>query len=154
MQCPYCKHPDTQVIDSRSGEDGSIIRRRRRCLSCQGRFTTYEKVALSMPLVVKKDGRTRVPYSQEKLIKSMTLALRKRPVTASAIEAAVDRIEQKIRFGEKEIESKKIGDLVLAELESLDKVAYMRFASVYFNYSKPDDFAIALEKLGFSITKK
>lgn len=154
MQCPYCKHPDTQVIDSRASEDGNAIRRRRRCPSCLGRFTTYEKVALSMPLVVKRDGHTRVPYSHEKLLKSMELALRKRPVTAAAIEAAVDRIEQKIRFGEKEIESQRIGELVLGELEILDKVAYMRFASVYFNYSQPDDFVAALEKLGFAVSKK
>lgn len=149
MLCPFCKHKDSQVIDSRSCEDGAVIRRRRRCPSCGARFTTYEKVALTMPLVIKRSTHRKVPYSQEKLIKSLQIALRKRPVSPEDLEMAIERIEQKIRsYGEKEIESKVIGEYVLEELEKLDKIAYMRFASVYFNYESAEDFASALEKLG------
>lgn len=149
MLCPFCKHKDSQVIDSRSCEDGAVIRRRRRCPSCGARFTTYEKVALTMPLVIKRNTHRKVPYSQEKLIKSLQIALRKRPVSPEDLEMAIERIEQKIRsYGEKEIESKVIGEYVLEELEKLDKIAYMRFASVYFNYESAEDFASALEKLG------
>lgn len=149
MLCPFCKYKDSQVIDSRSCEDGAVIRRRRRCPSCGARFTTYEKVALTMPLVIKRSTHRKVPYSQEKLIKSLQIALRKRPVSPEDLEMAIERIEQKIRsYGEKEIESKVIGEYVLEELEKLDKIAYMRFASVYFNYESAEDFASALEKLG------
>lgn len=149
MLCPFCKYKDSQVIDSRSCEDGAVIRRRRRCPSCGARFTTYEKVALTMPLVIKRNTHRKVPYSQEKLIKSLQIALRKRPVSPEDLEMAIERIEQKIRsYGEKEIESKVIGEYVLEELEKLDKIAYMRFASVYFNYESAEDFASALEKLG------
>ena len=141
MQCPYCKYDDTQVIDSRASDDKKVIRRRRRCPKCGARFTTYEKVSLRMPLIIKKDGKSRVSYNQDKLFKSMQLALRKRPVAADQIERAVDHIEERIRLsGEKEIPTRRIGEMVLEELLKLDKVAYIRFASVYLNYQKPEDF--------------
>jgi len=150
MQCPYCRCSETQVVDSRASDEESVIRRRRRCLQCGGRFTTYEKIYFCMPLVVKRHGE-KVAYSQEKLEKSMRLALRKRPVADTDIEDAIARIEQAIRLtGEKEITSERIGELVLKELLKLDKVGYMRFASVYFNYDSPADFAEALHKLGFT----
>lgn len=146
MQCPYCKYDDTQVIDSRASDDKKMIRRRRRCPKCGARFTTYEKVSLRMPLIIKKDGKSRVTYNQDKLLKSMELALRKRPVPAEQIENAVDRIEDKIRLtGEKEISTRRIGEMVLEELLKLDKVAYIRFASVYLNYQKPEDFLEGLK---------
>ncbi len=149
MLCPYCGHSDTQVIDSRTSEDGTIVRRRRKCPKCNSRFTTYEKAALFIPMLIKRDGLTRVPYSQEKLRKSMELALRKRHVKAELIEGAIERIERNLKLRkEKEISTKEVGKLVMSELRQLDPVAYLRFASVYFNYSKAEDFAEALKKLG------
>ena len=155
MQCPHCKCPDSYVVDSRTSEDGTVIRRRRKCPNCNFRFTTYEKVALSMPLVIKRDGVSRVSYSQDKLKKSMELALRKRPVKAEKIEEAIARIEKNLLLsGDKEVKSSRIGSLVLEELRKLDQVAYLRFASVYLNYSKPEDFMQALEKLSKGQTQE
>ena len=149
MNCPYCGYEDTQVIDSRTSDEGTTVRRRRKCPKCDSRFTTYEKVALCIPVLIKKDGLTRVPYSQEKLRNSMQLALRKRPVKADLLDEAIDRIERNLKLRkEKEISTKEVGKLVMSELRKLDSVAYLRFASVYFNYSKPEDFTEALKKLG------
>lgn len=149
MMCPYCGYSDSQVIDSRTSEDGTTVRRRRRCPKCDSRFTTYEKAALFIPMLVKKDGLTRVPYSQEKLRNSMELALRKRPVKTVLLEEAIERIERNLKLRkEKEVSTKEVGKLVMSELRKLDSVAYLRFASVYFNYSKPEDFTEALKKLG------
>lgn len=149
MQCPHCKNLDTYVVDSRSNEDGTVIRRRRKCPNCSFRFTTYEKISLSMPFVIKKDGVSRVAYSHEKLKTSMALALRKRAVKAEDIDDALARIEkQLLLLGEKEVKSSFIGSLVLEELKALDPVAYLRFASVYLNYTRPEDFVDALKKLG------
>lgn len=149
MICPYCRHNDSQVVDSRTSEDGTTVRRRRKCPNCGSRFTTYEKAALYIPMLIKKDGLTRVPYSQEKLRKSMELALRKRPVKAAAIDDAIERIETNLKLRkEKEITTKEIGKMVMSELRKMDSVAYLRFASVYFNYSKPEEFTEALKKLG------
>ncbi len=150
MMCPFCKTPDSRVIDSRTSEDGTVIRRRRRCVNpdCNQRFTTYEKASLNMPLIIKRDGISRVSYSQEKVRKSMEIALRKRPVKAEQIDTALESIETKLRFSnEKEVKSSKIGELVLEELEKMDGVAYIRFASVYLDYKKPEDFADALKKM-------
>ena len=140
MRCPYCKAKDSAVIDSRASEDGFSIRRRRQCESCGKRFTTFERAELNLPTVVKRDGG-RCEFDREKLKGSMRLALRKRPVTMEAIEASIDAIELALMtMGEKEVPSAKIGELVLKELKKLDSVAYIRFASVYFNVDKPEGF--------------
>ena len=140
MKCPYCADPNTQVIDTRENEEGDTVRRRRRCLACDKRFTTYERVELKMPSVVKKNG-SRADYDREKLMASMQLALRKRPVTMESIDAAIDRIEERlITLGEREVPSEKVGELVMRELKRLDKVAYVRFASVYRSFEDVDEF--------------
>ncbi|MCL1860956.1 MAG: transcriptional regulator NrdR [Proteobacteria bacterium] len=141
MKCPFCGDPNTQVTDSRENDDGDIVRRRRRCPRCDKRFTTYERIDLKMPHIVKRNGN-RSEYERDKLLASMQLALRKRPVTTELLEAAVDRIEAKLlAVGETEIPSAQVGDLVMKELKKLDKVAYIRFASVYRNFADADDFS-------------
>lgn len=140
MRCPFCRHEDTQVVDSRVADDGAAIRRRRRCPACDKRFTTYERVELSMPAVVKKDG-SRTEFDRRKIAASMQLALRKRPVAADAIDAAVARIEyQLLGSGEREVRSERLGELVMAELRELDKVAFVRFASVYRRFEDVSEF--------------
>ncbi|MBP8267055.1 MAG: transcriptional repressor NrdR, partial [Zoogloea sp.] len=125
MHCPFCGADNTQVTDTRENEDGDTVRRRRRCLSCDKRFTTYERIDLKMPQVVKKNG-SRTDYNHDKLVGSLSLALRKRPVTAESVDAAVDRIEAKLlSLGEREVASERIGELVMRELKKLDKVAYI-----------------------------
>jgi len=147
MRCPFCKADDTQVVDTRENEEGDLVRRRRRCLSCEKRFTTYERVELQLPLVVKKNG-SRVDYDREKLKASMMLALRKRPVSSESVAAALDRIEEKlVQSGEREIPSERIGELVMRELKKLDKVAYIRFASVYRNFADVDEFSEAIREV-------
>ena len=147
MKCPFCSSPDTQVVETRESEDGDIIRRRRRCAHCDKRFTTYERVELKMPQIVKKDGR-RADYDREKLRASMMLALRKRPVTTESLDAAIDRIEEKlVSLGEREIASDRIGELVMRELKKLDKVAYIRFASVYRNFEDVEEFSDAIREV-------
>ncbi len=141
MKCPFCAEQNTQVTDTRENEDGEVVRRRRRCVKCDKRFTTYERVDLKMPHVVKRNGN-RSEFSHDKLAASIKLALRKRPVTIEAIDATVARIEGQLRsLGEAEVPSKKIGELVMAELKNLDKVAYIRFASVYRNFADVDEFS-------------
>ena len=118
MLCPYCKEPNTQVIDSRTCEEGSAIRRRRKCPTCGARFTTYEKAALQMPLIIKKNGSVREAYNSDKLRRSMQIALRKRPVKASELDSAISRIEKQLQVsGEKEVTSKRVGDMVMLELK-------------------------------------
>lgn len=147
MRCPYCKADDTQVVDTRENEDGDIVRRRRRCLSCERRFTTYERIELQLPLVVKKNG-SRVDYDRDKLKASMMLALRKRPVSSESVENALDRIEEKLmQSAAREIPSERIGELVMRELKKLDKVAYIRFASVYRNFADVDEFSEAIREV-------
>jgi transcriptional repressor NrdR len=147
MKCPYCADPNTQVVDTRENEDGDTVRRRRRCLACDKRFTTYERVELQLPLVVKKNG-SRVEYDRDKLSGSMTLALRKRPVTTESVDAAIDRIEERlVTLGEREVSSDYIGELVMRELKRLDKVAYIRFASVYRNFEDLDEFSDAIREV-------
>ena len=147
MRCPFCQHEDTQVVDTRSNPESNVIRRRRRCAKCDKRFTTYERVELRMPRLVKKDG-SRTDFDRNKLIGSMMLALRKRPVATEAVDAAVDRIEEKLRsLGEREVPTGRVGDLVMRELAKLDKIAYIRFASVYRSFETPDDFREAVQEV-------
>jgi len=147
MRCPFCGHEDTQVVDSRSSTESSSIRRRRKCPECDKRFTTYERVDLKMPRLVKKDG-SRVEFDREKLAGSMKIALRKRPVATEAFEAAIVRIEDRLRAtGEREVPTQKVGDMVMRELAKLDKIAYIRFASVYRRFETPEDFREALQEV-------
>jgi transcriptional repressor NrdR len=147
MRCPFCGQDDTQVVDSRSSTEASSIRRRRKCPSCDKRFTTYERVDLKMPRLVKKDG-SRMEFDRDKVVGSMMIALRKRPVATDALEAAVLRIEEKLRaLGEREVPTSRVGDLVMRELAKLDKIAYIRFASVYRRFETPEDFREALQEV-------
>lgn len=148
MLCPYCKDPNTQVIDSRTCEDATAIRRRRKCTACGARFTTYEKPVLVLPVIIKKSGSVREPYDGKKLRTSMEIALRKRPVKASELDDAISRIEQQLqRSGEKEVSSKRVGDMVMQELRKLDNVAYVRYGSVYFNCGTLDEILSLVEKV-------
>jgi transcriptional repressor NrdR len=147
MKCPFCAAEETAVVDTRINEDGDIVRRRRRCTTCDKRFTTYERPEIRLPQVVKKNG-SRVDYNRDKLSASMMLALRKRPVTMESVEAALDRIEEKLlAVGEREIDSEKIGEMVMRELKKLDKIAYVRFASVYRNFEDVDQFSKAIREV-------
>ena len=141
MKCPFCGAAETTVADTRINEDGDIVRRRRRCLRCDKRFPTCERAEIRLPQVVKKNG-SRVEFDREKLSASLWLALRKRPVSAEAIDLAITGIVEKLlTLGEREISSEKIGEMVMAELKHLDKVAYVRFASVYRNIEDVDEFS-------------
>ncbi len=145
MKCPFCKHPDTQVVDTRESEEGDSVRRRRRCLSCEKRFTTYETVEMRMPQVVKQNGM-RSEFDEEKLRTSFSRALHKRPVSTELVDAAIDHVTQKVfSFGEREIGSRQIGEMVMKELLKLDKVAYIRFASVYKSFQDVGDFSDAID---------
>ena len=147
MKCPFCGNADTQVVDTRVSEDGDFIRRRRQCADCEKRFTTYERPDVTFPAVVKKDGR-RIDYERAKLLASMNLALRKRPVSTEQIDAAVERIEEKLlNLGVREIPSSRIGELVMRELKKLDKVAYVRFASVYRSFEDVDEFKTVVDEI-------
>jgi transcriptional repressor NrdR len=140
MKCPFCGHGETQVVETRVAEDGEFIRRRRQCVSCDKRFTTYERPDVNFPVVVKKDG-SRADFDSTKVRASMMLALRKRPVGIDRIDKALLRIEQKLlSSGLREIESTQVGALVMRELKDLDKVAYVRFASVYRSFEDVDEF--------------
>ena len=140
MRCPFCSHTETQVSETRESDEGDVIRRRRRCLSCDKRFTTYERPDIALPSVVKKDGR-RADFDDSKLRASMQLALRKRPVSVEQIDAAINRIEEKLlASGAREIASTRLGELVMRELKRIDKVAYVRFASVYRSFEDVDEF--------------
>lgn len=148
MKCPFCQHDDIQVLDTRVSEEGDAIKRRRRCVNCDKRFTTWERIELTMPYVVKKNG-SRTEYSAEKLRASLTLALRKRPVAAESVDKAISSIEEKLlTSGQREIDSVYVGELVMAELKRLDKVAYIRFASVYKNFEDLAEFQDAIEAVG------
>jgi transcriptional repressor NrdR len=147
MKCPFCGSADTQVIDTRANLEANTTRRRRRCLSCAKRFTTYERVDLKMPRLVKKDG-SRTDFDRDKLMGSMTLALRKRPVATDEVEQAADRIAERLRsLGEREVSTTRVGDFVMRELAKLDKIAYIRFASVYRSFETPDDFRDAVQEV-------
>lgn len=147
MKCPFCGHGDTQVVETRMAEDGDFIRRRRQCAHCEKRFTTYERPDVTFPAIVKKDGR-RIEYERGKLLGSMNLALRKRPVSTEQIDSAVERIEEKLlNLGVREIPSSRIGELVMRELKKLDKVAYVRFASVYRSFEDIDEFRTVIDEI-------
>ena len=140
MRCPYCSHQETQVAETRESDEGDVVRRRRRCLKCDKRFTTYERAEISLPAVVKKDG-ARVEFDPAKLRGSMMLALRKRPVSTEQVDAAIDRIQDKLMAtGARELPSARLGELVMRELKRIDKVAYVRFASVYRSFEDVDEF--------------
>jgi transcriptional repressor NrdR len=147
MRCPNCASLDTQVKDSRPTEDSSVIRRRRVCLSCNFRFTTFERVQLRELTVIKRNGR-RVPFDRDKLLRSVQIALRKRPVEQERIEQAVSKIVREMESqGESEVSSETIGEMVMETLRSLDDVAYVRFASVYRNFREAKDFETLLGEL-------
>ncbi|PWB51350.1 MAG: transcriptional regulator NrdR [Nitrosomonadales bacterium] len=147
MKCPFCGEADTQVIDSRVSEEGDSVRRRRRCASCDKRFTTYETAELRMPAVVKQNG-SREEFSRGKIRTSFMRALNKRPVSTSLVDDAIQHIEQKmLSLGEREIPSLKVGEMVMNELRKLDKVAYIRFASVYRSFEDVDDFRDVIKDL-------
>ena len=141
MKCPFCGAAETTVADTRINDDGDLVRRRRRCLSCDKRFSTYERAEIRLPQVVKKNG-SRVDFDRDKLSSSVWLALRKRPVTVETVDAALARIEKKLlTLSEREIPSEKVGEMVMRELKKIDKVAYVRFASVYRNFEDVDEFS-------------
>jgi transcriptional repressor NrdR len=140
MRCPYCSHDETQVAETRESDEGDVVRRRRRCLKCDKRFTTYERAEIALPAVVKKDG-ARAEFDPAKLRGSMMLALRKRPVSVEQVDAAIDRIQDKLlATGARELPSARLGELVMRELKRIDKVAYVRFASVYRSFEDVDAF--------------
>lgn len=147
MHCPFCSAIDTKVIDSRLVSDGNQVRRRRQCQECQERFTTFEVAELLMPRVIKSD-KTRVPFDEEKLRKGMLKALEKRPVSSDDIETAINFIKSQLRStGERELPSQMIGNLVMEQLRKLDKVAYIRFASVYRSFEDIREFNEEIAKL-------
>jgi len=147
MKCPFCSHSETQVVETRISEDGDFIRRRRQCGACEKRFTTYERPDVNYPTIVKKDGR-RIEFERGKLLASMNLALRKRPVSIEQVDSAIERIEEKLlNLGLREVPSGRIGELVMRELKKLDKVAYVRFASVYRSFEDIDEFKTLVDEV-------
>ncbi len=147
MKCPFCSHSDTQVVETRISEDADFIRRRRQCASCEKRFTTYERPEVNFPSIVKKDGR-RIDYERTKLVASFNLALRKRPVSTEQVDAAIERIEEKLlALALRELPSARLGDFVMRELKKLDKVAYIRFASVYRSFEDVDEFRALVDEV-------
>jgi transcriptional repressor NrdR len=140
LRCPFCSHEETQVVETRESDEGDVIRRRRRCTHCDKRFTTYERPEIALPQVVKRDS-TRDEFDEAKLRSSMMLALRKRPVSVEQVDAAIERIKDKLlTSGAKEVPSTRLGELVMRELKRIDKVAYVRFASVYRSFEDVDEF--------------
>jgi transcriptional repressor NrdR len=147
MRCPFCAFPDTRVIDSRLLGEGEQVRRRRECTSCKARFTTYETAEISLPRIVKSDGR-RETFNEDKLRGGILKALEKRPVPMEKVEDAINQIKRHIReSGEREIDSRKVGELVMQELRALDQVAYVRFASVYRSFEDVRAFLEEIERL-------
>lgn len=147
MKCPYCGHLDNRVIDSRLNKDASITRRRRACLSCDQRFTTYERLEVMVPMLVKKDGR-REAWDRQKLVIGLEKACEKRPVSRDMIDEFVDEIEHKLQdYGKKEIPSKDVGEWVMQNLQELDEVAYVRFASVYRQFKDVNEFMKELKNI-------
>lgn len=147
MRCPFCHHDDTQVKDSRPTEDNSAIRRRRFCLACGSRFTTFERVQLRELTVVKSNG-DKVPFDRDKVARSLSVALRKRPVDEDRIERIVNSIQRRLEtLGESEISTRAVGEMIMDQLADLDQVAYVRFASVYRNFREAKDFGEFVGKL-------
>lgn len=154
MKCPYCGHPDTQVKDSRPTEDNAAIRRRRACLECAGRFTTFERIQLRELTVIKRSGR-KVPFDRDKLMRSVQVALQKRPVEIERVERMVSGIVRRLEStGDAEIDAETIGTMVMEALRGLDDVAYVRFASVYMNFREPDDFKKLLGEIAQNIPSR
>lgn len=147
MKCPFCDEIEDKVVDSRMAKEGEVIRRRRECLGCKRRYTTYERVEEILPVVVKKDGR-REPFDRAKILSGLKKACEKRPISMATIEAVTDQIEKRIQeMGESEIESRIVGEEVMKELHQLDQVAYVRFASVYREFKDIDQFMDELKSL-------
>jgi transcriptional repressor NrdR len=147
LKCPFCRDLENKVIDSRLTQEGDVIRRRRECLQCHRRFTTYERAEEALPMVVKKDGR-RESFDRAKIVAGLTRACEKRPVGVAAIEAIVDRVERTLQErGEREVPSSVVGEAVMRELHGLDTVAYVRFASVYRSFQDIGEFMEELEQL-------
>lgn len=147
MKCPFCKSDETQVIDSRESDDGDTIRRRRKCVSCSKRFTTYETVELRMPQVVKQDG-SRAEFDLEKLRTSFMRALHKRPVPTPLVDEAIGTLTNELlSLGEREVQARRVGEMVMRELKKLDEVAYIRFASVYRSFQGVEDFTDAIKEV-------
>jgi transcriptional repressor NrdR len=147
MHCPFCSEKDTKVIDSRLVADGHQVRRRRQCLACNERFTTFETAELVMPKVIKSNG-SREPFNEDKMVGGMQRALEKRPVSADAVELAISNIKSQLRAtGEREVPSDLIGNLVMDQLKELDKVAYIRFASVYRSFEDIREFGEEIARL-------
>ncbi|MGK2945450.1 MAG: transcriptional regulator NrdR [Desulfuromonadales bacterium] len=147
MKCPFCTHDDTRVVDSRLGKEGNNIRRRRECVECERRFTTYERVEETLPLVIKKDGRREV-FDRHKIISGIQRACEKRPVPIATIEKVADQMEVSLQeSGEKEIDSSRIGEAIMEALQSLDEVAYVRFASVYRQFRDINEFMSELTEI-------
>ncbi len=154
MRCPFCDSEDTQVLDTRVSNEGDTIRRRRRCPDCDKRFTTFERIELTLPAVVKKNG-SRTDFDRRKVRASMSLALRKRPVPAEAVDSALSRIEEKLMsLAQREVNSDIVGELVMRELRKLDKVAYVRFASVYRSFEDVSAFTDAIQEVTPAESKK
>ena len=154
MKCPFCGHDETAVVDTRLSDEGDIVRRRRKCNVCDKRFTTYERAEIRLPQVVKKNG-SRTEFSRDKLRASLDLALRKRPVSIELVDAAIAEIEEKLlTAGEREVASHQVGELVMRELKKLDKVAYIRFASVYRNFEDVDAFSKAIREVSPASPRK
>jgi transcriptional repressor NrdR len=150
MRCPFCGHDETQVKDSRPSEDGAAIRRRRLCPACEGRFTTFERVQLRELTILKRSGR-RAPFDRDKLARSLSVALRKRPVEPERVERMISAIVRQLEsMGETELQSSTIGELIMKHLKQLDDVAYVRYASVYRDFKETDDFARFLGEEGLS----
>lgn len=147
MKCPFCNAADTQVVDSRVNEEGTSVRRRRRCPKCSKRFTTYETIELRLPQVIKQDGR-RTEFSRDKLVTGFRRALHKRAVPTEKVDAAVERIVQNLlALGVREVPARQIGDMVMDELYQLDQVAYIRFASVYRSFQDIEDFRNVIQEV-------
>ena len=154
MKCPFCGAEDTAVADTRLNDEGDVVRRRRKCNACDKRFTTYERAEIGLPQVVKKNG-LRTEFNRDKLRASLELALRKRPVSIESVDAAVVDIEEMLlAAGEREVSTQQLGELVMRELKKLDKVAYIRFASVYRNFEDVDAFSRAIREVSPSPKKK
>jgi len=147
MRCPFCQHIDDRVIDSRLSKDGDMIRRRRECSHCQRRFTTYERVEETLPLVIKKDGR-REAFDRGKILAGLHKACEKRPISVTVLEKLIERIEQRLQdAGEREVHSREIGEQIMQELQNLDEVAYVRFASVYRSFKDVNEFMNEVKEL-------
>jgi len=147
LRCPFCQNMDDRVIDSRLSKDGDMIRRRRECSHCQRRFTTYERVEETLPLVIKKDGR-RETFDRGKILAGLQRACEKRPISVEVLEKLIDRIEQRLQdAGEREVHSREIGERIMQELQNLDEVAYVRFASVYRSFKDVNEFMNEVKEL-------